>query len=154
MQLQGGGITWNGEQTPPEGTGFEWDLNLGFEPGTPGVAAQRLSSLNPRPPLYLKYSLILVVFRYQADSLTTVSSVPLSDQGSMKSVNVSGKMEIMDASAFMSCPVTKEIPKCDDTTTERIRTMDGSCNNKANPHWGMSNMPLLRSLPSEYGDGK
>ena len=38
-------------------------------------------------------------------------------------------------------------------TDDVYRTMDGSCNNLANPLWGRKETPLRRELPAKYNDG-
>ena len=40
------------------------------------------------------------------------------------------------------------------TTDELFRSFDGACNNRRNPHWGMSNVALQRLLDPKYEDGK
>ena len=41
------------------------------------------------------------------------------------------------------------------STTDRLfRSIDGSCNNRRHPHWGMSNVALQRLLDPKYEDGK
>jgi hypothetical protein len=38
-------------------------------------------------------------------------------------------------------------------TTIDLRTLDGSCNNLANPTWGRTNTPYIRVAPANYADG-
>ncbi len=38
-------------------------------------------------------------------------------------------------------------------TVIAVRTLDGSCNNLANPTWGQTNTPYLRVAPARYADG-
>lgn len=45
-------------------------------------------------------------------------------------------------------------PNCSDTCFHnRYRSIDGSCNNRDNPLWGMTDTPFLRLLPPAYEDG-
>ncbi|KAK3095477.1 hypothetical protein FSP39_015149 [Pinctada imbricata] len=41
--------------------------------------------------------------------------------------------------------------KC--SKNSQYRTYDGSCNNLANPTWGMAGQTQLRMMPAEYNDG-
>lgn len=41
---------------------------------------------------------------------------------------------------------------CDENT--KIRSYDGSCNNKLNPKWGSALALYEKLLPPKYGDGK
>ena len=40
------------------------------------------------------------------------------------------------------------------TTDQKFRSIDGSCNNRKHPHWGMSNVALQRLLDPKYEDGE
>ena len=39
------------------------------------------------------------------------------------------------------------------TTDQTFRSIDGSCNNRIHPHWGMANVALQRLLDPKYEDG-
>ena len=40
------------------------------------------------------------------------------------------------------------------TTDQKFRSIDGSCNNRKHPNWGMANVALQRLLDPKYEDGK
>ncbi|RSM86590.1 peroxidase [Kibdelosporangium aridum] len=51
-------------------------------------------------------------------------------------------------------PLTATIaPAQEGCSTITIRTLDGSCNNLANPTWGRTNTPYIRVAPANYADG-
>lgn len=58
------------------------------------------------------------------------------------------QFDLYDTAYERYCP---RVPQCN--PRQRYRTIDGSCNNLANPLWGQSNTQYSRVLPPRYGDG-
>ena len=54
------------------------------------------------------------------------------------------------AGATTAAPAATSAPACRDTA---VRTLDGSCNNLANPDWGRTNTAYLRVAAANYADG-
>jgi hypothetical protein len=49
------------------------------------------------------------------------------------------------------CPAPMKNNPC---KAERFRSIDGTCNNLENSHWGAAMSPFRRLLPPAYADGK
>ncbi|XP_048775240.2 chorion peroxidase-like [Ostrea edulis] len=60
------------------------------------------------------------------------------------------KVQIRADSKADKCEFQKKIT-CDENS--KYRTIDGSCNNLANPYWGKAGTPLVRFVCSAYDDG-
>ena len=63
-------------------------------------------------------------------------------RGALSSVSLKGTVLENTCLEPISCNVTK------------YRSIDGSCNNLVNPHWGQRNTVFQRLLPAHYGNGK
>lgn len=62
--------------------------------------------------------------------------------------------EITLLAELSGCLKHGAVPNCSDTCFHnRYRSIDGSCNNRDNPVWGMADSPFLRLLPPAYEDG-
>ena len=62
--------------------------------------------------------------------------------------------EINLLAELSGCLEHSSMPNCSDTCFHsRYRSVDGSCNNRDHPHWGMTDSPFQRLLPPAYEDG-
>ena len=62
------------------------------------------------------------------------------------------KKEIARMMIESSC-TAREAPKCFTPTSQRFRTIDGTCNNLQNPFFGAADTALVRLIPAQYEDG-
>ena len=62
------------------------------------------------------------------------------------------KKEIARMMIESSCTARKA-PKCFTRTSQRFRTIDGTCNNLRNPLLGAADTALVRLIPAQYEDG-
>ena len=58
----------------------------------------------------------------------------------------------MDVLAFFAAEAHDDEPSIECDVDDRYRTIDGTCNNIANPRWGSVGDKFLRLEPADYGD--
>lgn len=64
---------------------------------------------------------------------------------------VSSSPEVQEEFRSEFCPVPTS---CSQARDSAYRSVDGSCNNLNNPHWGAAVTPQPRYQPAQYDDGK
>lgn len=82
---------------------------------------------------------IILLIAQLTFSLYSSNTIP---RGALSSVSLKGTVLENTCLEPISCNVTK------------YRSIDGSCNNLVNPHWGQRNTVFQRLLPAHYGNGR